>query len=276
MPATALLLALGAAFLHAAWNLMLAGERDPEAATAIAMCASVITFGPVAALTWDVEPAVWPFVAVTSLLQLVYFALLARAYRRTELSFVYPIARGGAPVVVLVVSVVVLGATVGAAQAAGVCLVGLGVVLVRGLSGRRDAAGLALGLVIASVIASYTLVDKSGIRHADPVAYLELGMAPASTAFLLALWARPGGSARLVAALRPRPVAAGLVSFAAYVLVLAALTRAAAAPVAAVRETSVLIAAALAAPLLGERVGAGRLVGAGVVVGGVALVTLGA
>ncbi|MDH4346574.1 MAG: EamA family transporter, partial [Thermoleophilia bacterium] len=202
--------------------------------------------------------------------------LLARAYRRTELSFVYPIARGGAPVVVLVVSVVVLGATVGAAQAAGVCLVGLGVVLVRGLSGRRDAAGLALGLVIASVIASYTLVDKSGIRHADPVAYLELGMAPASTAFLLALWARPGGSARLVAALRPRPVAAGLVSFAAYVLVLAALTRAAAAPVAAVRETSVLIAAALAAPLLGERVGAGRLVGAGVVVGGVALVTLGA
>jgi len=75
MPADALALALGAAFLHALWNLLLARERDPEAATAVAICASVVVFAPVAVVVWDVDSRVWPFIAATSLLQLVYFSL---------------------------------------------------------------------------------------------------------------------------------------------------------------------------------------------------------
>ena len=122
MSAAAFALALGAAFLHALWNLILARERDPEAATAVAICASVVVFAPVAALVWDVDSRVWPFIAATSLLQLVYFALLATAYRHAELSFVYPIARGLAPVLVLLVGVVALGVGATATQAAGVCL----------------------------------------------------------------------------------------------------------------------------------------------------------
>ena len=77
------------------------------------------------------------------------------------------------------------------------------------------------------------------------------------------------------AAARPLPALAGLLSFVAYALVLAALLRASAAAVASVRETSVLIAAFLAAPLAGERVGPARLAGAALVVGGVALIALG-
>src|SRR4029453_205717 len=103
VPAAAFALALASAFLHALWNVLLARERDPEPATAIAICTSVVVFAPVAALVWDVDRRVWPFIAVTSLLQLLYFSLLATAYRRAELSFVYPIARGLAPVLVLVV-----------------------------------------------------------------------------------------------------------------------------------------------------------------------------
>jgi len=274
MSLTAFALALSAAFLHALWNILLAREHDPEPATAVAICASVVVFAPVAALRWDVDSEVWPFVAVTSLLQLVYFSLLATAYRRAELSFVYPIARGLAPVLVLVVGVVALGTGATAEQAAGVCLVGVGIFLVHGVGGERDVVGGALAIAIASAIAAYTLVDKSGIRYADPVVYLELAMAPTALAALFLVAVLPSGTWRLRAAVRPVPAVAGVVSFAAYVLVLAALQRAPAASVAAVRETSVVIVAALAARTLGERVSPARLAGAALVVIGIALLVL--
>ena len=275
MPLAAFALALGSAFLHALWNILLAREQDPEPATAVAICASVVVFAPVALLVWDVDPRVWPFIAATSLLQLTYFALLATAYRHAELSFVYPIARGLAPVLVLVVGVVALGTGATAAQALGVCSVGVGVLLVRGGGGRqRDLAGGALGLAIASTIAAYTLVDKSGIRYADPIVYLELGMAPVAVGSLVLVALLPSGTARLRSAVRPLPALAGVISFLAYALVLAALQRASAASVAAVRESSVLIVAALAGSLLGERVGPLRGAGAALVVGGIALLVL--
>src|SRR5262249_50088197 len=110
MPAFAFALALAAAFLHAIWNLLLARARDPRAATAVALVAAVIVFAPVTAVVWRADAKVWPFILTSSLLQLLYFALLAAAYARAELSVVYPIARGTAPVIVLVVGVVALGA----------------------------------------------------------------------------------------------------------------------------------------------------------------------
>ncbi len=274
MSAAAFALALGSAFLHALWNLMLARERDPEAATAVAICASVLVFAPVAAVLWDVDPRVWPFIAVTSVLQLVYFALLSTAYRHAELSFVYPIARGLAPVLVLVVGVLALGTGATASQSVGVCLVGLGVLLVRGPGAEGDLVGGTLAVAIAVAIAAYTLVDNSGIQYANPIVYLELVMAPVALAGLLLVAALPRGAARIRAAARLTPALAGVVSFVAYVLVLAALERAPAASVAAVRETSVVIVAALAAPMLGERVGPLRLAGAALVVGGIALLVL--
>ncbi len=240
----------------------------------MALVSSVIVFAPVTALVWRADARVWPFILATSVLQLLYFALLATAYARAELSMVYPIARGTAPVLVLVVSVVALGAGASAGQATGVCLVGLGVILVRGLRGNADVLGTAFALGIASTIAAYTLVDKHGIRHAGPIPYLELGMAPAALGYAAIALARRG-RAPLRAELRAAPMLAGVVSFGAYVLVLAALARASAASVAAVRETSVVIATAAAARYLHERVGPLRLVGAAVVVAGVALVSLG-
>ena len=185
MPLTAFALALGSAFLHALWNILLARERDPEPATAVAICTSVVVFAPVAVVLWDVDSRVWPYIAVTSALQLLYFALLATAYRKAELSFVYPVARGLAPVLVLVVGVVALGTGATVAQASGVCLVGVGILLVRGIGGERDAAGGVLAVAIASSIAAYTLVDKSGIRFAEPIVYLELAMAPTALGALL-------------------------------------------------------------------------------------------
>ncbi len=273
MPPLAFSLALAAAFLHAFWNILLARARDPECATTVALLAAVIVFAPVTAFRFDAEWAVWPFIVVTSMLQLLYFALLATAYRKAELSFVYPVARGVAPVVVLVVSVVVLGHGTSSAQVVGVVLVGAGVLLVRGLRRPADPHALAFALGIACVIAAYTLLDKRGITHASPVTYLELSMIPAAIGYAGATVAAKGRE-RVRAELGASAVLAGLASFAAYALVLAALERASAASVAAVRETSVVIATVFAAVVLHEGVSRTRLAGSVLVVCGIALLAL--
>lgn len=273
MPPSALALALAAAFIHALWNFLLARAREPEAATVVALVAAVVAFAPAAAVAWRVEVAVWPYIVATAALELLYFALLAAAYRRAELSVVYPLARGTAPVLVLAFGVIALGAGTSWGQAAGVSLVAAGVLFVRGLRRRADPAGVAFGLVIAGCIAAYTLVDKGGIRYADPIAYLELAMLPATIGYAGAVVAAKG-LAPLRSELKASSVLAGIATFGAYTLVLAALRIASAASVAAVRETSVIIATAAAGVVLKERVGRSRMVGAVLVVGGIALLGL--
>jgi drug/metabolite transporter (DMT)-like permease len=274
VPAVALAFAIAAAFLHAFWNLLLARARDPEAATAVMLLFALVAFAPVAALTWHLQPPAIPYLVVTSFLQLVYTALLAAAYRRAELSVVYPIARGTAPVLVLLVGIAALGAGTSAHQAAGVCLVGLGVVLVRGLKRKADPVGVIFGLVLAGFIAAYTLVDKHGIRYAAPFVYLELSMILPGVGYALLLARLRGGWRSLSAEVSPATALAGFATFGAYGLVLAALARAPAASVAAVRETSIVIAAGFAAFVLREQVGVVRLGGAVLVAAGVALISL--
>ena len=82
MPATALILALSGAFVHAAWNLALAGEPDVHAATAVAVVAGVVLLAPVALADWRLEADAWPYVAASAALELLYLALLATAYAR--------------------------------------------------------------------------------------------------------------------------------------------------------------------------------------------------
>ena len=270
MPASALALALGAAVLHAFWNLVIAGARDIEAATAVALVTGVLVFAPVSVLAWDAELEVWPYLVATSLLQLTYFVLLAAAYGRAEMSFVYPIARGSAPVLVLLVGALLLSQEASGAQVAGVLLVAGGVLLVRGVGGRASTADLGLALAVAACIAAYTLLDKHGIRYASPVVYQELSMIPVAVAFLALTLHRRGRHA-VRGAMGLPAVAAGIATFGAYILVLAALSRAPAAPVAAVRETSIVMATAFAALFLHERVSIARFAGAVVVVVGVVL-----
>jgi drug/metabolite transporter (DMT)-like permease len=271
VPTAALLLALAAAGLHAFWNLLVARARDVEAATAVVLALSVVLYAPVAALTWDVEREVVPYAVASSVLELGYVILLAAAYRRADLSVVYPVARGVAPVLVLVAGVLLLGSGTSSGEIGGVLLVAAGVLLVRGFR-VEPGPGVPFGLAIACTIAAYTLVDSRGIRHADPIGYLELVMTGPALAYLTWIVVARGPSAVRRELTIPTVLAAAA-SFGAYGLALAALQLASAASVAAVRETSIVIAVALAAPVLRERVGARRLAGAAVVVAGVALLS---
>jgi drug/metabolite transporter (DMT)-like permease len=136
---------------------------------------------------------------------------------------------------------------------------------------RRD---LLFGAAIAVTIAAYTLVDAEGVDRAHAPAYLFLLLAPSSVIYAAALAA--GGRARAMRAeVRPRAFLTGALVVGAYGAVLAALRLADAAPVAAVRESSVVIAAFLAAVFLHERVDGARALGAAVVVAGVAAIALG-
>ena len=179
----------------------------------------------------------------------------------------YPVARGLAPVLVLVGAVALTGAATTPRQVAGVLLVAAGILLVRGV---RRGKGAPVAVMIACVIATYTVVDKHGVVHASPVAYLEVMTILTGGVYAAVIVGRRGTSV-LRAELNRRSVAAGVGMFAAYVAVLAALQLASAASVAAVRESGVLVATALAAIFLRERVTAWRAGGAVLVVSGIVL-----
>jgi uncharacterized membrane protein len=261
VPLDALALALAAAVVHAAWNAGLAGAEQTRSTTAVALLAGAVLFAPAAALTWEVEAAALPYLAGSILAEFAYVALLAAAYARAEMSVVYPVARGAAPVLVLAAT----PATVGPREAAAVLAIAGGVLLVRGLGRHVPRADLLMALGVAATIATYTVIDKHGLEHAAPLPYLEIELLGA--ALLYTGWLRARGELRLT--VDRRAVLAGAGMYGGYGLVLAALERAPAAAVAAVRETSVLFAVAIAAVTLGERVTPMRAAGAVAIVAGV-------
>lgn len=275
MPFAAFALAFSSAFVHASWNLLLARARDSEAATAVALIAGTMVFAPVAALTWDLDSGVWPYLAASAALEVAYFALLAAAYDRGELSLIYPIARGSAPVLVAIFSVVLLGVELHALTVIGVVLVAAGVLLVRGVTPRQtgDSRHVGFALAVGVTIASYTLFDKAGLHHAKPLTYLELVVLP--SAIVYPLWI--GRRKSLRAELTPSSLLAGIAMFGAFGLALSAIRLAPQAfvpGVQALRETSVVIAVAAGALFLGERVSVMRVAGAIVVLGGVIALAL--
>jgi drug/metabolite transporter (DMT)-like permease len=239
----------------------------------------VIIFGalaalPIALLRWHVELEAWPYIALSSALELVYFVLLVAAYERADMSLVYPIARGSAPVIVLALSVGLVGAPTSLAQVIGVALVAVGVFVVRGIRGGASWRHVLLALGVGLSIAAYVVVDKEGVRYADPITYGTLILGIPGIVAVLYVVAR-GGVGRLRGALDWRSALGGVFSITAYALVLIALTSAPAASVAAVRESSVVIAALLGALVLKENGGPERIVGSVVVLVGVALVVAG-
>lgn len=274
MPISALLLSLAAAAVHATWNLLLSDADDVHSSSAVAVGTGVVIFAPVAALTWRFTGGALPYVAGSSALETLYLVLLATGYSVAAMSFVYPIARGSAPVIVLAVSVIALGASVSAVAAAGVVTVAVGILLVRGMASAVRPADLALALSVGACIAGYTLIDKRGIQHANPISYLEIVFGVVAVAYVLGA-ARARGPSALRKAVNWRGLLAGVGFFGAYALTLAALRLAPAASVAAVRESSVVMATVFLAVTGRERVGRTRLLGAVAVASGIALISFG-
>ena len=260
------MLALGSAVLHAAWNLLLGRAKDVQAAAAATFLISIALALPLALVWWHADRSVWPYALASTLLESLYVVALATAYRRSDVSFVYPLTRGLAPILVLGFTVVWLGHRASGAEVAGVLLVAAGVVLVRGLGARGDAAALVWTATIAATIAAYTLVDRLGIQHAGALTYFVLTIAGPCLVY------PPLVGARAIRRELGWPVvAAGVANLGSFTFALLALRHGSAASVLAVRSSSVVIATALAGRLLAEQVSRTRLAGSVLVFAGIVL-----
>ncbi|MCZ7566736.1 MAG: DMT family transporter [Burkholderiales bacterium] len=278
---TVFALVLLAALLHASWNALVKRGRDKRLDT-VAIVAGAAAIALLVLPTLPAPAAAsWPYLAGSAAIHVVYFAGVVASYRAGDLGLVYPVMRGLAPVLVGIGGAAVVGETLALAGWAGIALVSAGVLVLAwpraAPGGASTARALAYALGTAVLIALYTIIDGLGARlSGSPGAYvlwMLLGTGAAMTAYALA---RDG---RVVAAhLRGAwglAAGGGAMLAAAYGLVLWAMTAAPIALVAALRESSVILAALIGTVLLGEPFGRRRLLGAALVAAGAAALKLG-
>ena len=292
-----------AAITHASWNAIAHNIRDQLLSFTLvsgggALCGVVLAaFSPLPAA------GAWPYLIASVAIHLVYYVLLMRSFHLGDFGQMYPIARGTAPLVVTVLAAVFASETPDSRQAAGIAVASAGLlgVALWGARGSRTAGdgahaagdgahaagdgapaagnggphGLALAAAVATglSIAAYTVVDGLGVRASGtPLGYIAWLMI--LQGFVIPAYALATRRRALAAQLRPvalRGLLGGFLSVCAYGLVLWAQTRAALAPVAALRESSIIVGAAIGTVFFKERFGAPRLAAAGLMVAGIGL-----
>lgn len=269
---------LGSAVLHASWNALAHGIRDRLVGFSLIGLAYTGACAALVLATGLPEPAAWPWIASSAAVHVVYQLALMGSYQLGQFSQVYPLARGTSPWVVAVVSLTLLDQHLPATELAGVLVVSAGLislVLLGGRPRRSDLPALAAAFATGVMIATYTVLDGVGVRTTSVLSYGAWMFLLQGPAIPLLAWIARGR--RLAADLRPSllvGLTGGLISLLAYGLVLWAQTRGALAPIAALRETSIIIAALIGAVFLREHLGRGRAVAGAVVVLGIVLLNL--
>ncbi|GES32294.1 EamA family transporter [Streptomyces angustmyceticus] len=267
-----------AAVTHASWNAIAHGIRDQLLAFTLVGGGGALCGLAMAAVTPLPAAGAWPFLLASAVLHIVYQALLMQSFRLGEFGQMYPIARGTAPLVVTVLAAVFVHEVPDAWALAGVALASAGLVGValwgiRGSGTKPHWPALVAALATGLAIASYTTVDGLGVRASGTslgyIAWLMILEGIVIPAYALATRRR-----RLLTELRPialRGLAGGVLSVFAYGLVLWAQTRAPLAPIAALRESSIIVGAAIGAVFFKERFGVPRIAAAGLMVIGIGL-----
>jgi drug/metabolite transporter (DMT)-like permease len=272
------LLILLAAVMHAAWNALVKSSRDPLVELAALNLAGGIVSLPLIPALGLPGLAVVPYLAGNVLCHTAYYTLLLNSYSAGGLSLVYPIARGVAPLLVAAASVPLLGEPLAGRALFGVVLIALSIGSLAFAGGRRNfrPRAVLLSLATGASIAAYTLVDGAGARRAtNAVSYIACLFVLDAFVLLPAVYLRRRGVAleRMRAHFRTGALS-GVLAVAAYGIAVWAMTRAPIALVAALRETSVVVAAILGALLLGEPFGKHRVLASIGVAFGIVLLRL--
>ena len=255
---------LVAALLHASWNAMLHGNRD----RLLSMTWMSIAIGAVSTVVIMFTPwpasAAWSYIITSGFVHVVYNVTLIRSYRRNDLAQAYPIARGSSPLLVTLGAALFAHEAIGPLHVMGIAMISGGIIAIA-LEGRHvSRAGALAALTTGATIALYTVIDGIGVR-------LSGGQALAYTAWMFMFyWLMPvlfvakRGVTALWAPVRAAPLAVGsslaggLVSIAAYGIVIWALQSGAMGAVSALRETSVVFAVLIGRTFLGETVSGKR------------------
>jgi uncharacterized membrane protein len=279
------------AVLHVAWNVRLKTAGDPLRAATVGMLAATVAIVPVGIVAWwlsgqPILPIEGIVLGVASgTVEAIYFVLLSAAYRRGDLSVVYPIARGTAPLLAVAIGVGILGERLGIAGFIGVALLLLGFLLLqqpwRALRGHTGLdPSIAFALATGVTIASYSAIDRVGTRLIQPFTYAAILWV--TTSVVLILWVSFVAGGRIFEGGRDelrRSAVGGWLTLGAYLLILIALSVAPLSGVAPLRESATVFAAAWGSVRLGEAVDRGdsaRRIGASVaIVAGALLLAIG-
>jgi drug/metabolite transporter (DMT)-like permease len=276
MPAAILYgLVILSALAHAAWNAMMKSAGD-RTLTMVAIRAVGLVLGLVVLpfVDWPGSGA-WKWLALTSLVQFAYYALLIQSYGAGDMSVVYPLSRGLAPLLTGVAAFLFANEALTSAQMVAVCLISLGIMT---LSFRAGAGGKAVGFALATgtTVAAYSFLAGMGVRSAGTVlgfqACLEIVNGVGVIGF--ALLTRPRALGHYLVRHAGLGLAAGLLSVLGFVAYLFAARVLPLGPTTALRETSVIFGAAIGAVVLHEGFGFRRIVAAAMVALGMVLLAL--
>ena len=268
MPIDVVLLVLLGALLHATWNALVKSGTDKQLdSTMVALGASVASICALPFVPMP-EPAAWPFILASVCVHFTYYQLVGAAYRLGDIGLVYPLMRGVAPLIVATTSGLVLGETLPPMMFAGIVVISTGILAIAADFRGGHKQAIAVALVNAVVIATYTFVDGKGARAAgNPISYtLWICILPPIPLFAFAFMRR--GVAPVLAHVRKtwrRGLFGGAGSVASYGLALYAMTRAPVAAVAALRETSIFFALIISVFIFREKASPWRYV-AGVLI----------
>ncbi|HET9023046.1 MAG TPA: DMT family transporter [Burkholderiaceae bacterium] len=267
---------LFAALLHASWNAMIKGGGDVLLDTAAIVAGAGLVALPF--IFFVPTPAIesWPYIGASVAIHIAYYYLMINAYRSGDLSLVYPLMRGVAPLITGVLGIVTLRELPGALNWLGMVLISAGVVALALRSVHHSPSGRAVGFALmnALVIAIYTIVDGTGARLAgDAWAYIVWLFVLDAIPFTVYMLVRHRAAfVDVLNRRRTRGLVGGALSAGAYAISVWAMTKAPVALVASLRETSVLFATLIGARLLHEQLTPRRWAGVlAVVLGVVAL-----
>ncbi len=282
MPLAALLLVLGAALCHSAWNLLVKTDARRLEIQSGALIVGVLLCSPVLLIysLADVSRLAWGVIFVSGLFETAYVFALTAAYGAGDLSLVYPVARGTPPIFVVPLAIMLLGERPPWQGLAGIGLIVLGIYASHaGLAGSRvgrvNRRALALALLTGVFTACYSLVNKLGVSLVPVPLYAFLVFGVDAALIHLVRWVR-GGLTLPLGRDAPwgRTVAVGVLMMAAYLAVLAAMAMAPVSYVVAAREVSVVVTAVVGALVLRERHSAARIAGAAVIFAGLVVIAL--
>jgi drug/metabolite transporter (DMT)-like permease len=277
LPLTVTLAVLAAAVTHATWNALAHGIKDQTLAFALIGVGGIVVAIPLVILAAMPRPDCWPYLAGSIVIHVFYNLLLMRCYRYGEFGQVYPLARGISPVVVTILAAVFVHEHLALLQVGGVLVVSAGLATLV-LAGRRPGRPAFLAAVGTGLtIAAYTTVDGVGVRLSlSPVGYIGWLMLLESLCVpMFALVRRRDVLLKQPPRVLGAGLAAGALSVLAYGLVLWAQTRGALAPIAALRETSVIFGAIIGTLVFREPFGRTRIAATVLVVAGIVLLNVG-
>ena len=264
---------IAAAVTHAAWNAIAHGIKDQTLAFALIGVGGIAVGIPLVIVAAMPRGDCWPYLLGSVAIHVFYNLLLMQCYRLGEFSQVYPLARGTSPLVVTILAAIFIHEHLTLPQVAGVLVVSAGLATLV-LAGRRPGrAAFAAAVGTGLTIAAYTTVDGVGVRlSGSPVGYIGWLMVLESLCVpMFAVFRRRDVLLKQPKRILLAGLAAGALSVLAYGLVLWAQTRGALAPIAALRETSVIFGAIIGTLIFREPFGRSRIAATVLVATGIVL-----